>query len=530
MSDSLYACCSWCFKFTCHDLIQKNIFRRNVYQCQNCLNRTLQCRWCKAMARGHDDWDDEKCSLCDGTIEKWESKPNILIYGWCSWCFEHNKHILIQGNTIRRDVYECESCGRRTLKCSNYDKCAGFARGHVTWDDENCIKCKEVIQSWNNTELNKSITKRSGWCSWCFENTTHTLEKQNKARRNVYTCDSCQQISLPCVSCDTGMTRGGPGWDDNYCSKCDNEIQDWHIAQENRNNIFTMDWNKERISETLSRESQAKQNALEAGMIRPFLFLVSMDPITRNAVASSLGWTLCTQKYFGDFHEEAWDIINSDVKGIQSRTNEYWETLNPLSSNCNWYESLCKVNLEIFKKKDIENLSYSKTIDGCRSRFSRLCADAEESFIKNISLLKQMQMTEQQLVEINELMESEEVKELSKNMKECGINSKEVIRYGINLVYQTIRMGGFNSYIVTVKIAAFMNRKLGTKFIMANATKNVARMVKIANVIGWLWLATDVLNLMFGSSHGRLFPAINIICNQKLLLAGDGIKIEDYYK
>ena len=92
-----------------------------------------------------------------------------------------------------------------------------------------------------------------------------------------------------------------------------------------------------------------------------------------------------------------------------------------------------------------------------------------------------------------------------------------------------IRGGGFGTYKMSVKVAAAMNRTFGTKFVMSNVTKGVAQFARIMNVVGWAWLAIDVLGIAFGSSHGRAFTAVNQILNQRLLLGAEGIDIADYY-
>lgn len=65
--ESINAYCSCCFKKTIHRLIEQNFLRRNVYECTECKERTLQCRVCQNMARG-GNWDDEFCAEHDGTI------------------------------------------------------------------------------------------------------------------------------------------------------------------------------------------------------------------------------------------------------------------------------------------------------------------------------------------------------------------------------------------------------------------------------------------------------------------------------
>jgi pimeloyl-ACP methyl ester carboxylesterase len=62
------AYCSWCFQHSGQHLEKRNIASRNVYRCGTCGQRTLECRYCKNMARGTPSWDDECCAEHDGSI------------------------------------------------------------------------------------------------------------------------------------------------------------------------------------------------------------------------------------------------------------------------------------------------------------------------------------------------------------------------------------------------------------------------------------------------------------------------------
>lgn len=65
--------CSWCFNKSNHVLREHNQLRRNIYGCDHCLKRTLECRYCNHMARGSEDgWDDELCAEHAGEIASFE--------------------------------------------------------------------------------------------------------------------------------------------------------------------------------------------------------------------------------------------------------------------------------------------------------------------------------------------------------------------------------------------------------------------------------------------------------------------------
>lgn len=78
-----------------------------------------------------------------------------------------------------------------------------------------------------------------------------------------------------------------------------------------KNVVFDQPWTMEEMRVQLLRDSREKKAALKAGMIRPFLFLVSMHPAQRNRMSNLLGWSLVADPTFGDAHKEAWEIIQA---------------------------------------------------------------------------------------------------------------------------------------------------------------------------------------------------------------------------
>ena len=78
MTEALREYCSWCFEKTSHKLIEQNYLRRNVYQCESCKNKTLQCRYCSSMAKQGEFWDDELCAEHDGSIASFKTASSTL--------------------------------------------------------------------------------------------------------------------------------------------------------------------------------------------------------------------------------------------------------------------------------------------------------------------------------------------------------------------------------------------------------------------------------------------------------------------
>ena len=77
MKTSQIGYCSWCFVKSRHKLLIDNILMRNVYQCSKCEKNTLECRYCKHMARG-GKWDDECCAVHDGSIADFKTLNKSL--------------------------------------------------------------------------------------------------------------------------------------------------------------------------------------------------------------------------------------------------------------------------------------------------------------------------------------------------------------------------------------------------------------------------------------------------------------------
>lgn len=62
--------CPFCSEEVVPDVIQDNIFRRDVCKCPGCDGKLLLCRTpgCNDYAKGGDLYDDELCPACTGAV------------------------------------------------------------------------------------------------------------------------------------------------------------------------------------------------------------------------------------------------------------------------------------------------------------------------------------------------------------------------------------------------------------------------------------------------------------------------------
>jgi hypothetical protein len=121
--------------------------------------------------------------------------------GHCSWCYKKNIHICTEKALLTRNIWQCQGCLQRTLKCRN-PRCGDMARGLLGYDEEMCWVCQRKIPSWDHPQAGKLA--RDGHCSWCFEYTTHDPICHNMAVK-VYKCRSCRNTTVPCSVCPASV-------------------------------------------------------------------------------------------------------------------------------------------------------------------------------------------------------------------------------------------------------------------------------------------------------------------------------------
>jgi len=96
------------------------------------------------------------------------------VTGYCSWCYKKTKHILVQQNFIRRNVYQCIACKNNTVICRYCSQLAkgtpsqetlkkmkldGFGEFFQSWDNELCAEHDGTIASFSKLNMKiKDIT------------------------------------------------------------------------------------------------------------------------------------------------------------------------------------------------------------------------------------------------------------------------------------------------------------------------------------------------------------------------------------
>jgi hypothetical protein len=111
------------------------------------------------------------------------------------------------------------------------------------------------------------------------------------------------------MACLEGMGRR------TVCAKAESQLQ--HILVCKRQ-VLAEDCTIDQIKYVMTRDSAPRQQAAKAGLLRPSVLLVSMTPSVRALLAVQLGLSPPNQTYFGDPHEEAWQIPSQKERGLQA--------------------------------------------------------------------------------------------------------------------------------------------------------------------------------------------------------------------
>lgn len=227
---------------------------------------------------------------------------------------------------------------------------------------------------------------------------------------------------------------------------------------------------------------------------RPYHLINCMAEDSREEIAKHLGITLrktfpLRDSWRGQLAQaQAWQLINEDRKGLQARASSYLRTLNILSRNPNWHEivaSACKhlrINHKAYHAKTLEKRLFDHLVEKALSK-----------------------MDQQELAGVKKFINKE--KEFVNKLREVGLSSR-AIEFVIAATGRLAQKGGFKTYIGAVKLAAKINKRLGTKIVMKNVTKRLAVCLRALNVAFNILLVHDFLDLLFGKSDKKNVPVI----------------------
>ncbi len=232
----------------------------------------------------------------------------------------------------------------------------------------------------------------------------------------------------------------------------------------------------------------ATGKAREERVLRPLRILAAMQKEQRREIAEFLEFEFAEES-LGNPKAEAWEIINCDLRGLQARTHEWHHTISPFSGNNSWHEILTCVAEGL--KLDMSDRARDQVLE------SAICEAVAKGALE--------EMEPAQRMEVDRLIAIEPG--LVERLRDQGLrpNTVKLVMSG---ALRAAEAGGFGTFVTAVKAAAWLNRTVGTKIVMSTATKAVATAMQAVNVALWVWLAVDILDLLFGTSVMRVAPVV----------------------
>lgn len=566
--------CSWCYNKGSMALLQHNFFQRNLYKCIHCAKETKHCTFCKiGMARVQVSEKSEfTCAVCDHSITNWGEKPVALV-NYCSWCFTRSKQ-----NHVSNDTFECENCHKHTFKC----KCcinsteAGMARV----EGKECFKCSKKIIDWSNPEHNIASLSKTGWCSWCIEPSRHIFEEDGGLlARDTYSCSNCNGATASCLMCNFAFARIGDNWNEISCEICNipktafetahgsisskigaslseklskmtntakfaeygmeiekqkgNENTDevkrgkWVSLNQKKKSIMDVEFNFEIAKAQITRDSPEKYKAKKAGMIRPFLLLVSMHPALRTHIALMLGWCPFSSVSYSYSHQEALEILTMELKGMIPRANSLTQNIRPLAENCNYYDMLRKVADAVFHTSSAKELSTSESKKRSITPNDDGMKALECFFIENVADARKKYMTDEERIAFNAKRDNTEIStELAAAnadiLTRIATSNEEAREFCQSIVDDLVDPKEF--------VKDMVKNALLPKALQAHMSIGSAISAKFH--FHPLMLAKRVyegVNIVFGPTLIKLYGPLVCILSQRILLAAQKFEVDEYY-
>eukprot|EP00736_Rhodelphis_marinus_P012371 Rmarinus@m.9702 len=215
MKTPLTGYCSWCFKKTSHKKLEKDLLHRALYQCEECLRKSVPCKKpnCTSMARSTLRRDEERCWVHRKLIKDWTDKKSIARFvkqGWCSWCGSKSTHKLVDVPIfpVRSRVFECMACSKATQACRT---CDAFSHEN----EDSCAVCRGTISDWaeiSHSLRDDNVSKAAVQFSFLDSYAKHfriplsTLEADFKHAADEENVDLFEFLCIHAVRDDPGFT------------------------------------------------------------------------------------------------------------------------------------------------------------------------------------------------------------------------------------------------------------------------------------------------------------------------------------
>mmetsp|Transcript_12450 Transcript_12450/g.15519 ORF Transcript_12450/g.15519 Transcript_12450/m.15519 type:complete len:519 (+) Transcript_12450:226-1782(+) len=354
------------------------------------------------------------------------NEPSVTAH--CSWCFEETSHTiqndcLLNRMTFQGTVFACDSCHRATQHCK---KCDAMCRISERGSTPLCFACCDLV-SWDDPQAARDSVTIHGWCPWCVNQTEQTLKVHFKSTNNtsgdIFQCSQCSQEIKPCPCKRSSIIASSKKSKCKPCQESRGERmwQDIQTKFTQLCNSYSLELGKQEMQ----RKSKYQEKALNAGLIRPFLLLVSMDPRMRSATAFKLDIPLLHYEILGNAHAEADLILFEPKKGLQRRTNSIFESVG-VSTKCNWYQILRRAIHDLSDaESSLKSKTAKETFGECANPSSKVLHTLEMELLDHMAKRHVQMLNPELRQKAIELYEKDEIYHMFDELHEegCQIHS-----------------------------------------------------------------------------------------------------------
>jgi hypothetical protein len=311
----------------------------------------------------------------------------------------------------------------------------------------------------------------------------------------------------------------------------------------------------------MNRNTQCRARAQSAGLIRPFMLLVSMHPQMRAATAYKLDIPLQMKVGYGDPHAEAEIILFHEKKGLQRRSNGILETLG-ISTKCNWYQILRRATTDLIGYSTFKSKNADKTFQECADPSSEVLNCLELELLDHIAQRYLHMFPDDVREKAYELYGNSEVYAMFAEMRTEGVDTDAICVMFVGIVISSgVSAGKLSMNAREIQLADFIQylqlylqskTKMGEKvhdaqFAGAQVAFFIARVVVVGTLLqvvsvfifpplvplislGLLTLGVSLLVAAFvcRSSREISCQAVVLIVFQHFLLDTYNIRLGDY--
>lgn len=408
----------------------------------------------------------------------------------------------------------------------------------------------------SNSSMYRDAAKgrREASCQWCYE----LVQMFVIGKSVTWVCCNCKGVSDACEKCGQPV-RQQTIRKDNFktCSIC--FLKNFKKVEKTKTNLMTKPRTLSQLQKDLEKVTQFRSDAAKAGMIRPFLYLVSLPQVSRLQIAINLGWTFLVEACLGDAHAEAWEIIARKGLGLRDRMTRMRDTW--MRREVNWYslllplcEDLCVPAYMNWSEEFVSpKMSYADALSECHSGKAGHLDGMENEFSDKIGKQQRARMSSLQACSLAELKNSEPIRKLLALPCLQNQTIQPLLSYAIDSSYLLLarRDGSDGTGVVEPDdllfdvitmlsgvcseeeqifeecIGTLKEGVKGRDGIVTERDANPPGSILNANMAG-VWLTMDLLDIDTSTPAGTILaPAFQMLLH-KARLSMHGIKIEDY--